>query len=110
MAYYRALQLKDVDGFLDLLKRHDSTRDARSDDPRLEIPRSYRWMAALYADDRVVVHVRGPVRSPWRPPARRSGARAVAPPEVRDILQFGGRFLLFLNEWSDWQRRRRSAA
>ncbi len=60
MAYYRALQLKDVDGFLDLLKRYDI--DAVMLDPTTPastfLDHIDGWRR-LYADDRVVVHVRG---------------------------------------------------
>ncbi|MBK5655174.1 MULTISPECIES: hypothetical protein [Bradyrhizobium] len=60
MAYYRALQLKDVDGFLDLLKRYDI--DAVMLDPTTPASKFLDHIDGwrrLYADDRVVVHVRG---------------------------------------------------
>ncbi|MGY4476009.1 hypothetical protein [Bradyrhizobium sp. USDA 3364] len=59
MAYYRALQLKDVDGLLALLKTYDI--DAVMLDPTTPASRFLDhidgWQR-LYADDRVVVHVR----------------------------------------------------
>jgi hypothetical protein len=59
MAYYRALQLKDVNGFLDLLKTYRI--DAVMLDPATPASRFLDhidgWQR-LYADDRVVVHVR----------------------------------------------------
>lgn len=59
MAYYRALQLKDVNGFLDLLKTYRI--DAVMLDPATPASRFLDHIAGwqrLYADDRVVVHVR----------------------------------------------------
>ncbi|WP_166302040.1 hypothetical protein [Bradyrhizobium sp. 2S1] len=59
MAYYRALQLKDVDGFFDLLKTYDI--DAVMLDPATPASRFLDhidgWQR-LYADDCVVIHVR----------------------------------------------------
>ncbi len=88
MAYYRALQLKDVDGFLDLLKRYDiDAGDARpgrrpprnssiiSMDGGASTPTIAWW--STYA---------APASRPQRvPPGRRSRREAAASPEVRDI-------------------------
>ncbi|GKQ51704.1 hypothetical protein [Bradyrhizobium sp. Ce-3] len=59
MTFYRALQLKDVNGFLDLLKTRDI--DAVMLDPATPASRLLDHIGGwrrLYADERVVVHVR----------------------------------------------------
>ena len=59
MSLVRAVQLKDVNGFLNLLATHDI--DAVMLDPTTPASKLLDHIAGwqrLYADDRVVVHVR----------------------------------------------------
>lgn len=59
MAYYRALQLKDADGFLGLLKTYDI--DAVMLDPATPASKFLDHIEGwrrLYVDDRAVIHVR----------------------------------------------------
>jgi hypothetical protein len=61
MAYYRALQLKDVDGFLDLLKRYDIDAVLLTPaTPAANLLDHLDGWKRIYADDNAVVHVRVP--------------------------------------------------
>jgi hypothetical protein len=61
MAYYRALQLKDVDGFLDLLKRYDIDAVLLTPaTPAAGLLDHLDGWQRIYADDNAVVHVRAP--------------------------------------------------
>ncbi|MBR0691839.1 hypothetical protein [Bradyrhizobium lablabi] len=59
MAYYRALQLKDVDGFLDLLKTYDIDAVMLTPDmPAVKLLDRIGGWRRVYADAGAVVHVR----------------------------------------------------
>jgi len=61
MAYYRALQLKDVDGFLDLLKRYDIDAVLLTPaTPAANLLDHLGGWQRIYADVNAVVHVRVP--------------------------------------------------
>jgi hypothetical protein len=61
MAYYRALQLKDVDGFYDLLKRYDIDAVLLTPEtPAAKLLDHLDGWQRIYADANAVVHVRVP--------------------------------------------------
>ena len=69
MAYYRAMQLKDVNEFLDLLKTWDIDAVLLTPStPAVGLLDHIGGWQRVYADGNAVLHVRT-ANSPWRVPA-----------------------------------------